>query len=362
MDGGSHRVGVCTEIPGLLEEAGVDTGAVLRDVGLPEDALNSPDNQIPYRSVGDLLDACVRRTGDASFGLRLGQLATPQSVGLVGDLMTHAPSLGEAMSDLLSNHQRYVRGGMPYLFRSNEHAYVGFAIYLQNMAGVDQIYDANMAGGCALFRQLAGAKPVEVHLGHKPPDDIAAYRRVFGVRVVFNYEHSALVYALGDLQRPIPGADPAQRRRIEALVREYWQVERPDFAGQVARLLRSRVTDGDVSMAEMVNLLGLQERTISRRLALAGTTFRELVNQTRFSVACEMLELTDLPVTQIALALNYSETSVFSRSFLRWSGGVTPSGWRARATKSAAHPGVAYAPAGGGEATTRAQSCSTLAD
>jgi AraC-like DNA-binding protein len=45
---------------------------------------------------------------------------------------------------------------------------------------------------------------------------------------------------------------------------------------------------------------------------------------------------TDLPVSEIAVMVGYSETSAFVRAFKRWSG-VTPGSWRNRTASGRAH-------------------------
>ena len=72
----------------------------------------------------------------------------------------------------------------------------------------------------------------------------------------------------------------------------------------------------------------MHRRTLTRRLSGAGISFRAITNQTRFEIARQLLEETDISLGQIAAALGYSEASAFTRAFGRWSG-QTPSAWRA---------------------------------
>jgi Helix-turn-helix domain len=52
-------------------------------------------------------------------------------------------------------------------------------------------------------------------------------------------------------------------------------------------------------------------------------------NEIRFEFARQLLGNTEVPLAQIAAALDYSEASAFSRAFRRWSG-ETPTAWRVR--------------------------------
>ncbi|MCB8820600.1 helix-turn-helix transcriptional regulator [Microvirga rosea] len=72
----------------------------------------------------------------------------------------------------------------------------------------------------------------------------------------------------------------------------------------------------------------MHRRTMNRYLRTRGLAFRQVANEVRFEIACELLENTDMALGQIAAALRYSEPSAFTRAFRRWSG-RTPSEWRA---------------------------------
>jgi hypothetical protein len=52
-----------------------------------------------------------------------------------------------------------------------------------------------------------------------------------------------------------------------------------------------------------------------------------VAGEIRFEIACELLENTDMALSQVAAALQYSERSAFTRAFRRWSG-QSPSAWR----------------------------------
>lgn len=48
-----------------------------------------------------------------------------------------------------------------------------------------------------------------------------------------------------------------------------------------------------------------------------------------FPIAHQLLDDTEVPLGQIAAALDYSEASTFTRAFRRWSGEI-PTAWRAK--------------------------------
>ena len=71
----------------------------------------------------------------------------------------------------------------------------------------------------------------------------------------------------------------------------------------------------------------MSTRTLQRRLASEGTSFRALVDQERVGAARAFLALPDLGADEIADRLGYSEASAFVRAFRRWTG-TTPGEYR----------------------------------
>ena len=90
-------------------------------------------------------------------------------------------------------------------------------------------------------------------------------------------------------------------------------------------LLTTRMCTAEAVAATM----GLSERTLQRKLSLEGTSFRELLEEVRSSLAINYMREPQFSLTDIAEMLGYSDLSVFSRSFKRWFG-ISPQQWRAR--------------------------------
>jgi len=129
-----------------------------------------------------------------------------------------------------------------------------------------------------------------------------------------------------ELQRPLPRSNPQALALSEALCRDV--VERRRERSGLARAVRIHLTQQLGSGAPMCGVareLGLSERTLRRRLADEGTTFRRLLDEVRESLAVELLATGRLSVEEVALRLGYAEGSPFIVAFRRWTG-VTPGG------------------------------------
>ena len=59
---------------------------------------------------------------------------------------------------------------------------------------------------------------------------------------------------------------------------------------------------------------------MQRRLEQCGSSYGELLRDTRLNMATELLKYSRLSVTEIALNLGYADIAVFSRNLKAWTG------------------------------------------
>ena len=100
---GYIHLGVSKEIAPTLRALGVDPDPVIREAGLDPRLFDDAMSVIPFAALGRLYTLCVARTGCAHFGLLVGRRASILSFGLVGRLMQHSNTVGEAVRALVSN-------------------------------------------------------------------------------------------------------------------------------------------------------------------------------------------------------------------------------------------------------------------
>ncbi|MBB4852832.1 AraC-like DNA-binding protein [Mycobacteroides chelonae] len=98
-------------------------------------------------------------------------------------------------------------------------------------------------------------------------------------------------------------------------------VNRKPDSRQLARLLiRQLLPTGVIGLGDIALHLGVHPKALQRRLGAEGTTFGELVEQTRREAAERLLSDTDLSLDLLSRQLGYAEQSVFTRSCKRWFG------------------------------------------
>jgi AraC-like DNA-binding protein len=67
--------------------------------------------------------------------------------------------------------------------------------------------------------------------------------------------------------------------------------------------------------------LAMSTRTLARRLSIEGTTFEEIVDELRRSLAFQYMKTPGISLSQVAWLLGYEGATSFNHAFKRWTGG-----------------------------------------
>lgn len=328
------RSPLLAQIPALLEELGCDPAPVLRRAGIPRPLLASAEGVIPYPAAGRLLAESARATGLPHFGLLAGARFDPSSsLGELGQLMRHAPTVDVALRALVVHQHLNDSGAGPMLLPGSPgRVALAHALYRHDVPGLDVFYDGAMAYGMQIMRMICGRDwlPARVTLPRRRPADVAPYARAFGPQVGFDASVASLEFPSRLLEMPVAGADPGAFLALRERMRQRLQGQEAPLAAMVRRALYSLTFAGNATMPAVANLFSLHERVLRRRLAAEHTSVRQLLQEVRFEIGCQLLQGTNLATNEISAALGYADPPSFVRAFRKRSGGVTPGGWRAR--------------------------------
>ena len=322
-------------VPALLTEMGLDPGQLIAEAGLDPSLFADPENTLAFADGGRLLALCAARTGCPHLGLLIGERQDLAVLGPLGHLARHAPDLGTALRNIILFLHIHDRGAVPALWVSGDRALLGYTIYQAEVPGTEQIYDAALAIIYRILQGLTGPgwQASEVCLCRPRPTDIEPYRRFYHTGLRFGAEHNAVAFAAAWLDCPLANADAQIYQQTMQAILALSEQGGSDLAAHVRRVLRRLLVGGagqaETSLEALSKLFSIHPRTLNRRLRDQGTSFKALIDATRYDMARQLLRDTRLPVAEIAAALDYSEPAAFNRAFRRWSGTV-PLVWRAR--------------------------------
>ncbi len=248
----------------------------------------------------------------------------------MGLLVKYSPDVGTALRSLARYLYLHVRGATTTLAVDDGLATLNHEIHQPHVVATDQVGDGAVAAMFNIMRALCGPdwQPVEVRFAHRRPNDVGPYRRFFRAPLRFDAEQNAVVFSADWLNHRLRDDDPELRRLLQKQIDAIDARHAEDFPEQVRSVLRTALVTGQGSADQVAALFSMHVRTLNRRLNAFGTGFQELVNESRFEIARQMLEDSAMEVSQIAAALDYADASAFTRAFRRWSG-TTPARWRA---------------------------------
>ena len=344
---GSVRVGIFVALPALVRSLGADPAAIAAEAGFDLEVFDDPDNIISYAARGRLVRLCAVRTGCEHFGLLLGQAGRLSWLGLVGFLVQHSANLESALLAFVRYMHHHVHGAVASFVTHGDVAFLSFDVAIPHLEGRQHTSDGALAMLFNILRTLCGRewKPLEIRFSHAKPHDIGPFRRFFRAPLRFDAEQNSIAFSADWLRHPLDGNDPDLRRLLQKQIDAAEAKRKEDFPQQVKGVLQTALLTGRGGADDIAALFSMHSRTLRRRLDDFGTTFQNLVDETRYSIASRMLEDSAMEVSEIAESFGYSDASAFVRAFRRWSGGVTPTSWRAQRRAARRAPTVDAAPA-----------------
>ncbi len=307
---------------------GLNSDALLREAGLPADTLEHPDSLIPYHRFALLLELCAQASDNPSFGLQLG---LHQGVGIFGSLFylaRNASTVGEALRDLGQYFHIHETAAEVIVQIQDEHALLCYISHAEDMPGTRQQRELAVGVGQQLMRTLLGSRwqPSAILLQHAPLASPTAYRRLLGMTPRFNSSYDAWMFDARLLDVPLANADKALHRLMQQHLDTLSGLKSNELPNYVQRLLRNFLPNGRVTVEYIADFMKLSPRSLQRHLAEAGTSFQQLLDQTRQSMTVRYLKESDINLTQLAEILGYADQSAFTRAFQRWYG-VSPRKW-----------------------------------
>jgi AraC-like DNA-binding protein len=140
-----------------------------------------------------------------------------------------------------------------------------------------------------------------------------------------------MILSAADAARPLQAADEALssivRRRLDKALAERDVHGSGSLSGRVRQLMVKHLGETPLTPETVARALAVSRRTLSRRLAEEGTSFRTILDDVRREFACALLQDPSLSIGDVAFFLQYSEPAAFNRSFRRWTG-QTPRAFR----------------------------------
>jgi AraC-like DNA-binding protein len=312
----------------LGAERGVPVATTLLGTGLDLETLRVPGTEVTARQELALLRNLQHACPDPDLPLEAGRRYHLTTYGIWGFALASSPTARDA----LAVGSRFVDLSFTFCSFSVEEDDDELRLCLDDDDVPEDVRPfvvlRDLAGLHTIATELVpGLELRRLDIRLPDPADVSCFVEVLGLRPRFGAPRNMAVVDVATLDLPLPQADELTAAMTEQQCRALLDQRRArtGLAGRVRdELLR---TPADLPGAEVVAArLAVSERTLRRRLAEEGTSFRRLVEEVREALAEELLATRSLTVEQVARRLGYAETASFTHAFTRWKG-VSPRAW-----------------------------------
>lgn len=283
-----------------------------------------PYRQVDMLNVMSIFQKVADRTNRQDIGLELGQSVDLAQMGPFGFLYLNAPTVGAALVDFVRFGPVFQTQAHFGLKRGKHRVCIEYASNHPEISGWEIDSEITVSYIMGIVNRLVDRRvvPDEIHFDHQPICKLADYVKLLSVRPAFGRKLNRLYYPLDLLEKKIPGADPLLYavlcHHIIDLASSMPKIG--DLKDVIKNNIRRGLGTNTVSLEHVASEVGIEPRTLQRRLIKTGTSFQKIFDQIRLERALYYLDQTTLDVTEIALELGYAEASVFSRAFKRWTG------------------------------------------
>jgi AraC-like DNA-binding protein len=321
----------------VLRERGVAVAPLLERAGLSEHDfgmgdVNTADQRMSATGQAKFLDCVAEVLDDGIFGLHLAEQADPRDAGIIFYVASAAKNLGEALT-LFARYCRIVNEAVRFKLTQDTEGVVvevDFVGVLPAQA-VRQNTEFGFAVIFKALREVAGriVRPSRVAFAHARNSNLREFERFYGCHVEFGrasiegVSSSLLEFSNDTLAIPLITADP---KLLDAL-RPFCEMaakERRTAAGTLRAAVESELEKllphGKAKVQTVAKALALSVRTLSRRLSDEGTTYAEVVDRLRRSLALQYMKDPGISLSQIAWLLGYEGSTSFNHAFKRWTG------------------------------------------
>lgn len=322
----------------LVERKGGNAVDLLKRAGIDPATLADPEMIISYPRHGILMELAAAELDLPSLGLEWAMSIPPHfpNVGPVVFIAQFVSTLREWIEHGLRYWRAHTNGYVLQLLEDEKSDNLSFRFWQSPLISPPrQQMELMLANTCNMARIITDhpdEMPVRVCFRHHRPKDTSLHEKIFGCDLEFDAEHNEIIFDPKYLDYPTSGRLKPLKAIADSFIR--YRIRNMPFYNQSVRTtteitIQCVLGTGMCTKEFVAESMGINPRKLHRLLEKAGTTFGELLDDQRKSMACRLLVETGVPISAVAGLLEYSSTTALNLAMKRWTG-MSTSEYRAR--------------------------------
>ena len=313
-----------------LRLRGIDALNVIEEVGIDAGKFVNPDWRVSHDAFNTLMERSVELTGDEAFGLYAAEQLRPQVLHGLGLAWLASDTVYDGLQRMVRFGKLMSTGADMELREEGDliHVYLGRNQEIDNFAHAGRDYGVGMVVRMCNLTLGEFLAPVRIQMERARPQEPQRWEYMLSSRVDFECDTTCISWFRADIMEPLVTGDPALARVNDEQTQSYLNsFLAKSTAREVVDKIVEKLPDGPPNQQQIADALHVSNRTLQRKLKEEGTSFMDLLQDTRLQLARKYLGQRSRSVVETSYLLGFSEPSTFSRAFKRWTG-VAPAEFR----------------------------------
>lgn len=313
----------------------IDVEQALSQCGISAKHLENQESRIAVSKLACLIDYCNAYLPRKDFTIQVAENFHPGMFHALGYAMMSSASLKDGL-ERIARYKRIISDACRLEIVENPEALTVKIVTWccedtrKPILGPGEI-EAFMATLVKFGREAVESdlRPMAVYFMAPEPEQGAGYlQEFFDCQLHFNAKENSVVFDRELADKKLLAHNLALTQSHEKMLDEYLsRIDKSDLPNLVKCKIYERLSLGAPTQQEVAENLGMSLRNLQRKLNERGTSYKELLEQTRKKLALEYIEQSHLSLGEIGYLVGFASVANFNRAFKRWTG-CTPGEFR----------------------------------
>ena len=331
-------------LPEFIEKLGGNSTALFTHVGLNPKAISKNDGFISWTSACTLLEHCATSLNEPHFGIKWAD-DLAEDFPNTGPMIFAAalvPNAGQFLEIAMRYQKTHSNGISNELIVDEDSELVSYIFNFHPKTPPCRQYAEHIIATIIRLknRVMHNTDFSEIHFQHSRIADLSFYEKKLDCRVIFNSSQFKIVGSSDNLKKPINGPlantplngslaffQPFLKTFLDRRVRKIQNSTTP-ISDLIEEILPAIFGAGKSDIDSVAVAIGLSTKKMQRLLQTEGSNFSSIRDQTRQRITKRIFQESNIPISALALSLDYKSPEAFNTACQRWVG-QSPRDYRA---------------------------------
>ncbi len=312
----------------VMKEHNIDSEKALQELGIDPLVIEEKSSRISAEKFDKVLDYCIHQTGSNDISIQVASHFHPGMFDVLGYAIMSSNTLQDALGRIaqynrvISNTSQLsvIEEGASLIFDVDVFTYEdsGSQVLSRELTETTLTiivqFSRNLIGQNLMLHKVVFSYP-------KPDYDTQYLSDFFQCELEYDKPTSQIVFDLEQANVQLLGGNPLITQTYEKLLNEFLsRVNRDDLSHVIMAKICDVLPLGAPSQTDIAKQLNMSLRNLQRKLHDQGTSFKDILENTRKKLTLDYIEQKDLSLSEISYLVGFSNTSNFNRAFKRWTG------------------------------------------